>query len=110
MVAGRYDIVIQQGETFSRVFTYQNSAGTAINLTGYTARMHIRDRAESSSLVLELTNGNSRIALGGVAGTVTLTIAATDTVNLPSEFQGVYDLELISGGGVVTSFLRGAVS
>ena len=97
------------GATLSLVITYKDSSGTAINLTGYTARMQLRDEIESSSTVLELTTENSRITLGGSAGTVTLSVSATDTANLTAG-DGVYDLELISSGGVVTRLIEGSYS
>ena len=105
MAATTYDITIEQGATFSQVVTYKES-GVAINLTGYTARMQVRATLESASTLVELTTANSRIALGGAAGTITLTIAAADTAALTAG-RGVYDLELVSGSGIVTRLLQG---
>jgi hypothetical protein len=47
--------------------------------------------------------------LGGAAGTITLTISATDTAALTSG-RGVYDLELVSGSGIVTRLLQGVAT
>jgi len=108
MAATTYDLLIEQGATFSQLITYEE-AGVAINLTGYTARMQVRSTLESASTVVELTTANGRIALGGAAGTITLTISATDTAALTSG-RGVYDLELVSGGGIVTRLLQGVAT
>jgi hypothetical protein len=108
MAATTYDILIEQGATYSQVITYKDN-GVAVNLTGYTARMQVRATLESASTLVELTTENSRIALGGTAGTITLTIAAADTAALTSG-RGVYDLELVSGSGIVTRLLQGAVT
>ena len=108
MAATTYDITIEQGATFSQVITYKES-GVAINLTGYTARMQVRSTLESATSVVELTTANSRIALGGAAGTITLTISATDTAALTAG-RGVYDLELVSGSGIVTRLLQGVAT
>lgn len=105
MGAGIYHIQIEQGSTFSRTITYKDSAGSAIDLSGYTARMQLRKNIEDTSNILELTTSNGRISLGGVAGTVTLTIAASDTAAL-SAIEGVYDLELVSGD-TVEKLLKG---
>ena len=105
MAATTYDILIEQGATFSQVVTYKES-GVAVNLTGYTARMQVRSTLESATSVVELTTANSRITLGGAAGTITLTISATDTAALTAG-RGVYDLELVSGSGIVTRLLQG---
>jgi hypothetical protein len=108
MAATTYDILIEQGATFSQVITYKE-AGVAVNLTGYTARMQVRATLESASTLVELTTANSRIALGGTAGTISLTISATDTAALTSG-RGVYDLELVSGSGIVTRLLQGVAT
>jgi hypothetical protein len=68
--------------------------------------MQVRSAANSASVVLELTTTNTRITLGGVAGTVTLTVDAATTANLTPSLY-VYDLELVSGGGVVTRLIEG---
>jgi tRNA threonylcarbamoyladenosine modification (KEOPS) complex Pcc1 subunit len=108
MAATTYDILIEQGATFSQVITYKES-GVAVNLTGYTARMQVRSTLESATTVVELTTANGRIALGGSAGTITLTIAAADTAGLTAG-RGVYDLELVSGSGIVTRLLQGVAT
>jgi hypothetical protein len=100
MAATTYDILIEQGATFSQIVTYKES-GVAVNLTGYTARMQVRSHAGIGRSFIELTTANGRIALGGSAGTITLTISATDTAALTAG-RGVYDLELVSGSGIVT--------
>lgn len=105
-MAGRYNIIIEQGATFSRVLTWRDAQGALIDLSGYTARMQARAGHTAQSVLVSLTTENGRIALGGAAGTVTLTIAAADTALLPSGSY-VYDLELVSAGGVVTRLLEG---
>jgi hypothetical protein len=101
---GTYNFTIQQGATWTRTLTWKID-GVAVNLTGYTARMQLR---EAGTLVIELTTANGRIALGGAAGTITLTITAADTTALNFK-TALYDLELVSGGGVVTRLLEGRV-
>lgn len=105
-IAGTYDMVIDQGATLSRTVTWKDSAKTPINLTGYSARMQVRPELASTTVTLELTTANSRIALGGATGTVTLTVSAADTSALvPGRY--VYDLELVSVTGVVSRLLMG---
>jgi tRNA threonylcarbamoyladenosine modification (KEOPS) complex Pcc1 subunit len=108
MAATTYDILIEQGATYSQSITYKDN-GVAVNLTGYTARMQVRATLESASTLVELTTANSRIALGGTAGTISLTISATDTAALTAG-RGVYDLELVSGSGIVTRLLQGVAT
>ncbi len=105
---GNYDITIYQGATFSRVLTWKDESGAAINLSAYTARMHLRESHDATSPFLTLTTENGGIALGGAAGTITLAISATDSAAI-DEMAGVYDLELVSSGGVVSRLLEGNV-
>ena len=103
---GVYNITCNQGATFSRAITWTDSARNPYNLTGYSSRMQVRANVNASSTIVELTTGNGRIALGANAGTVTLTIAATDTTNLTPGLY-VYDLELVSSANVVTRLIEG---
>lgn len=78
------------------------SGGTVtpiVNLTGYTARMQIRDSANGATVLTELTTANGKITLGGVAGTITLALSATETAALTWTW-GQYNLELATGSHV----------
>lgn len=103
-----YDLTIYNGATFSQQFIWRDSAGALVNLTGFSARMQIRANKAATTFIHELTNLNGGIALGGAAGTINLTIPATTTAGFTAK-KGVYDLELVSGGGVVTRLVEGAV-
>lgn len=109
MPAGIYDFIIERGETFTRVITWKDENSTAINLTGYTARMQLRGSRGEPSLALSLTTENSGISLGGIAGTITITISASQTASFESRSY-VYDLELVAGSGAVTKLLKGVIS
>lgn len=94
--AGTYNIVADQGATFSQQLLWKGSNGSPINLTGYTARMAIRTVPAANTVALTLTTENGRISLGGAAGTINLSIAATDTATLEDGIY-VYDLEMVTG-------------
>lgn len=109
MTAGQYDITIEQGATFERTLTWNDQNGSPINLTGYTARMHVRrTHYDNGTPLLTLTTENGGITLGGAAGTIALTVSATATSAVTAA-SGVYDLELVSAGGRVTRLLEGSV-
>lgn len=108
-ISGIYNITCDQGATFSRTITWKDSANAAYDIAGYTARMQVRTAANAASYIIALTTENGRISVGNTANTkgqVTLTISAADTANLTAG-QYVYDLELVSGGGVVTRLIEG---
>ncbi|MFN4894210.1 MAG: hypothetical protein ACK5HO_00315 [Pseudomonadota bacterium] len=104
MAAGLYDIIIEQGATFTLNATWKDSTGAPVNLTGYSARMQVRPSYESEEVLASLVSPTN-ITLGGALGTIVATIAATDTQKLTMQ-EGVYDLEL-EIGGVVTRLLQG---
>jgi len=109
MSAGYHHFIIEQGATFSKVLTLKDSAGSLVNLTNYSsAEMDLRASPETSAVILTLTTSNSTIALGGTAGTVTLTITAANTAGLTAG-DGVYDLEIVSGS-IITRILEGTYS
>jgi hypothetical protein len=79
-----------------------------VNLTGFTARMQIRETIESTTVLHEMTTEDSGITLGGTTGIIALLISAIDTAAFTFG-SAVYDLEIISAGGVVTTVLSGNV-
>jgi hypothetical protein len=127
MIAGVYNITCQQGSTFDLQMTLQypnpdypancvdpNICPEYINwdLTGYTARMHVRRYVDSAVPVIVLTTENDRIRLGNLDpsdGTINLFIRAEDTRDIPSTNTScVYDLEIISPSNEVDRIIQGA--
>jgi hypothetical protein len=101
---GTYDMTCFQGATFDKTFTV-TEAGVALNLTGYTSAMQVREAADSTAYLVSLTSGTG-ITLGGTAGTIVVTIGASASSAIPAGSYA-YDLELTSGG-TVTRLLQGA--
>lgn len=85
---------------------------TPVSLTGYTARMKIKDKVGGT--VLASTDAGDAplniltIAVDAANYTITLTVSATATAAL-TWVKGVYDLEMVSSTGVVTAILSGKV-
>lgn len=107
-MASNYNIDIDAGSNYSLVVTYRDNSGTAINLTGYSAKMQLKRGYADAVASFELSTVNSRITLGGIAGTITLAISAADTGTLSGKY--LYDLEITSGSGYVTRLIEGAVT
>ena len=89
---------IYQGQTFRfRFVVTQPDEVTAVNLTGYKARMQIRESLDNDTVLLELTTENGGITTTSADGYVDLTVSAEDTAALDTDFdvaQWVYDLEI----------------
>lgn len=103
---GRYHLNVYQGATFDKTFTWKDSDGNLVNLTGYTARAMVREDIDDVEPVMEFNTGGGGITLGGALGTIRLQVSATDTASLTWD-EGLWDLELVSAGGVVTRLLEG---
>lgn len=84
------------GETFRRRVTWKVD-GTGVDLTEWTARMQVRDKA-TNTLVIELSTDNGRLTLDG-EGHVDMFIDETDTAELtPGRY--VFDVRLTNGTDV----------
>ena len=100
-----YNLTVWQGADFDQTFTVTQN-GTALNFTGYLARMQVREAADSTAYLLSLTNG-SGITLGGTAGTIAVAITNAQSSAI-SAGSYAYDLELVAGAGTITRLLQGA--
>lgn len=109
MAAGYHHFIIEQGATFQNTLTLKDSSDAVINLTGYSAEMDLRKNQDDSTEVITLTVVNSRVVMGGAAGTVKLVISASDTSAL-TVGDGVYDIELTDADGKVDRILEGTYS
>ena len=110
MAAFKFKLAIDQGSTFTKLFTWKAGTPAApVDLTGCTARMQLRSQITSDAILIELTTENGRITLGGTAGTIELTISATDTAAL-NFTSAVYDLEIVYADGTVRRLISGTAT
>jgi len=100
---------IYQGATFRKRLTWEAPSGTPIDLTGCTARMHVRSEVESAVVLLNLTTENGGITLGGATGVIELLSAPTETATMAWD-GGVWDLEIVHPNGDVTRLAQGSIS
>lgn len=105
VLSTRYNIIADQAATYQLNVTWKDSSGTPVNLTGYTAKMQVRLGINEPTAAVEVTN-TSGIVLGGSAGTIAITISATQMTALTAPQTYVYDLRLTSGD-VVTRLIDG---
>ena len=104
MAAGKYDITIEQGATFTLPISYKDSNDQPFLLaTGYTARMRIKESV-GGTLLASTESGDSTgatitIALASSGNNITISMTADNTAALNFD-HAVYDLELVSGSQV----------
>jgi len=99
---------IPQGTTYVHEFNYVDTAGVAIDLTGYSARLQMRDEVESVAFFYEALSG-ADLVIDPLLGRITMTISSTDTEAF-TILKGVYDLEIIAPSTAVTRIVKGSVT
>ena len=105
MSAARYDLVIDQGSDFAIEFTVAE-AGTAKNLTGYSARAQLRTTKSSSSIAATFTCGIPIPTSGKINMTLPNGTSAALTAG-----RFYYDLEIYtSSDTLVNRLLYGEVT
>lgn len=103
-MAGKYNIVADQGATFNLNFTVKTD-GVAWDLTGYSARMQVSKSTSSATNLLDLSTYGLDIELNNV-GEVTVTASSVAMAAIPAG-RWVYNFELTSPGSEVTRLLEG---
>jgi hypothetical protein len=122
MAAGKYSFSIEQGSTVDFEIAYKDSAGNPIDLTGYQARMQLKDSAGGSTTYITLSSSYDACGTGlhmsgsgdlnpPTSGTIGVYISAKSSSMLTFD-QAAYDLEISSGSGdcyIVTRLIEGNV-
>lgn len=98
MTPGKYNMICPQGATFAKQLTYRID-DIPVDLTGWTARMQVREKHTSKTATISINTENGGISLGDSAGTIDLYISDSDTSTISAK-DYVYDIELISGAEV----------
>ena len=112
MAAGKYDITIEQGATFTLNLSYKDSAGDVVDLSSsYTSRMKIRE-STGGTIIASTEAGDSpkntlSIALAASGNNIIVTMSATNTAALDFD-NAVYDLEIITGA-LIDRIIEGRV-
>ena len=104
-----YNVV--QGDSFILSLTYSDSSGSAINLTGASAYLEVRDQpggrvvcATASGIASASTNDG--ISFTASAGQINLNITPTKTKNFNYP-RAAYQLQLTQSNGIKSTLLTG---
>lgn len=104
------NLKIYQGATFSKKAIWQAGIPPVpVNLTGCTAKMHVRSKAGDPTLLIASTTENGGIVLGGTTGSIEfckLTAAASAAITWTT---AVYDLKITFPDGTVTRKISGSI-
>lgn len=109
-MANSLNITIYQGADFQRVLTLKSDANTTINLTGYIfrgqARASYAAKVPAFSFVFALKNQGTN--QGQVDWSLANATSAALKIEAATEY--VYDVEMVSPGGIVTRILEGTAT
>ena len=105
-MAVQYNVEIDQGADWFLNVTYEQPAGTPVNITNYTSALQLRSLPTDATAVLSLATGGNGITITGATGLVAIRATAAQTRAID---EGIYyyDLEITSPAGVVTRLVQG---
>lgn len=106
MAAQKIDLVIEKGATF-RWPLRLSAGGVPMSLTGYKARMQVRESVAAPTTVLDLSTENGAITFDE---NLVLVVASDEATELVTASRGVYDLELEYPNGEVDRLFEGKVT
>lgn len=97
---------IEVNQTNSLAYTAYTSGGVVeynqpVPLSGYSARMQIRESVDSTTVLHEATTSNSQIVIDNTNKHIELTILGNVTQNF-NFTSAVYSIELFNGNNVIT--------
>lgn len=105
MAAANFDIVIDQGSDYALEFVVKNN-GVVVDLTGYSARAHLRPKKGSNTL----TQAFTCTITDAVNGVVKMELSNSDSTALSPGYY-YYDLEIYTAGdAIVNRLLEGKAS
>lgn len=104
------NLIVYKGASFVVRFVWRSGEPPAlVNLSGYAARMQIREKVDAPTVLIELTTANGRIAPLGADGVIQLTLTAAETAAIAWK-KGVYDLLMTAPDSSVRRLLTGGIA
>ena len=113
MPAAIKNLLIEQGATFVWTLVLKNGVGSAapvLNLSGYSARMHLRLEVATPTTLAALSSApGGGITITPLDGRLDIEITAQATSAMAFD-KAVYDLELVQPDGRVLRIFKGSAS
>jgi len=103
-LAAYSELTLEQGATFSTTVNVEDTQGTAINLTGYSASSQIRKSYYSTT-----ANTFTATITSNANGEITLSMTAANTANLNAG-RYLYDLLITAPNTTKTRVVEGIIT
>jgi hypothetical protein len=105
-MAGQKNFEVDQNATFSFVLEYKDSNDNAIDLTGASAKMQVRDTKGGAKLAVTLTSPSGGIVIDPLNGKLTIKMTPTQTNKLFYP-KSSYDVMVVDSNGNKIKLLEG---
>jgi len=92
---------IVQGDSFPLIIVYKDSSGSAINLTGYSAKMEVRDKPGGKILCATASIGDGITITSASTGTIDILLSSTKTSNFTIP-KAAYQFNITSSSTTTT--------
>jgi hypothetical protein len=100
---------VDQNTTFTFIVEYKDSDGNAVNLTGASAKLQVRDTKGGTKLAVSLTSPSGGITIDAALGKLTVKMTPTQTSKLFYP-KSEYDLMLTDSNFNKTKLLEGFIT
>ena len=105
-MAGQKNFEVDQNATFNFILEYKDNNGSAIDLTGASAKMQVRDTKGGAKLAVTLTSPSGGIVIDPLNGKLTIKMTPTQTNKLFYP-KSSYDLMVVDSNGNKIKLLEG---
>lgn len=109
MPTTRHDITVNQGASFKLNVQALNPDRSIMDLTGYSARMQIRETPPDTDILMEATTTAGTITVNSPGGIVMVNVGADITAPMVWN-SGYYDLEIYNSPTNVIRLVEGFAS
>ncbi len=105
-MAGQKNFEVDQNATFSFIVEYKDEDDNAIDLSGASAKMQVRDTKGGSKLAVTLTSPSGGITIDGPNGRLTVKMTPTQTSKIFYP-KSSYDVMVVDSNGNKIKLLEG---
>lgn len=108
-MTAQYSFTLNQGTDLSVPFVLKNKDQTPVDLSGSKIAMQLRKFTSDSEAIDTLTTANDRIKIEPEKGRFVCIFPHENTEKYPV-IDLVYDIELVSSGGLITRIVEGSIT